>query len=166
MENKNEKIEEAKTYALDLYAKDQFFCSEAVLFTIHKILGSPLPVEIVRLASGFGGGIGKSGEVCGALTGGVMALGLVFGRSEAGAKCPKLLPATRELLRWFHQAFGSSCCALLTKNKSVFLEKEADRCGIMTGETAAKTMELILKYKKLSSPGVLLHRVRQRLGTG
>ena len=35
---------------------------------------------IPRIASGFGGGIGKQGEVCGAVTGGVMAIGLVSGR--------------------------------------------------------------------------------------
>ena len=165
MDNKNKKIEEAKARAFDLYVKDQFVCSEAVLYTIHRILGTPLPVEIIRLASGFAGGIGGSGYVCGALTGGVMALGLVFGRSEAGASCPKLLPATRELLDWFNQAFGSNCCAALTKNKSTFGGKESNRCGIMTGETAAKTMEMILKYEKMSSPRVLLQRVRQTLGT-
>ena len=165
MENKNEKIEEAKARAFELYVKDQFACSEAILYTIHRILASPLPVEIIRLASGFAGGIGDSGDVCGALTGGVMALGLAFGRSEAGASCPKLLPATRELLAWFNQAFGSNCCAELTKTKGTFGEKKSNRCGTMTGETAAKTMELILKYEKMSSPGVLLQRVRQTLGT-
>ena len=165
MENKNKKIEEAKACAFDLYVKDQFVCSEAVLYTIHRILGAPLPVEIVRLASGFAGGIGESGYVCGALTGGVMALGLAFGRSEAGASCPKLQPATRELLEWFNQEFGSRCCATLTKKRRVFGGKETNRCGVMTGETAARTMELILKYEKMSSPRVLLQRVRQALGT-
>ena len=165
MYNNNEKIEEAKACAFDLYVKDQFVCSEAVLYTIHRILGGPLPVEIVRLASGFAGGIGKSGYVCGALAGGVMALGLAFGRSEAGASCPKLTPATRELLEWFNQAFGSSCCATLTKKIGAFGLKESNRCGVMTGETAARTMELILKYEEMSSPRVLLQRVRQVLGT-
>ena len=39
MENKNEKIEEAKTRALDLYVKDQFVCSEAVLSLYTKFWG-------------------------------------------------------------------------------------------------------------------------------
>lgn len=164
MDNRNEKIEEAKARAFDLYVKDQFVCSEAVLYTIHRILGHRLPVEIVRLASGFAGGIGGGGYVCGALTGGVMALGLAFGRSEAGASCPKLLPATRELLAWFNQAFGSSCCAALTKKKTAFGGKESNMCGVMTGETAAKAMELIFKYEEMSAPRVLLQRVRHSLG--
>jgi len=94
-----------------------------------------------------------------------MALGLAFGRSEAGASCPKLTPATRELLEWFNQAFGSSCCATLTNEREAFGVKESDRCGTMTGETAARTMELILKYEKMSSPRVLLQSVRQAFRT-
>ena len=84
MENK-EKIEEAKVRALGLFTKDKFACSEAILYTVNAILGNPLPSEIVKLASGFTGGIGRSGSVCGALTGGVMALGLAFGRTNPGA---------------------------------------------------------------------------------
>ena len=100
MENK-EKIEEAKVRALGLFAKDKFACSEAILYTVNAIMGNPLPSEIVKLASGFSGGIGRSGSVCGALTGGVMALRLAFGRTNPGAPRPKLLPATRELIDWF-----------------------------------------------------------------
>jgi len=80
------------------------------LYTVNAIMGNPLPSEIVKLASGFTGGIGRSGSVCGALTGGVMALGLAFGRTNPGAPRPKLLPATRELIDWFEQAYGSCCC--------------------------------------------------------
>ena len=38
---------------------------------------------IPRIASGLGGGIGRQGEVCGALTGGVLVVGLVHGRDRA-----------------------------------------------------------------------------------
>jgi C_GCAxxG_C_C family probable redox protein len=38
---------------------------------------------IPRIASGLGGGVGRQGEVCGALTGGVLAVGLVHGRDRA-----------------------------------------------------------------------------------
>ena len=41
MYNNDEKIEEAKACSFDLYVKDQFVCSEAVLYTIHRILGGP-----------------------------------------------------------------------------------------------------------------------------
>ncbi len=40
--------------------------------------GSLLP----KLATGFGGGIGRRGSLCGAFTGSVMVLGMKFGRTE------------------------------------------------------------------------------------
>ena len=46
MENKTGKIEEAKARAFDLYVRDQFVCSEAVLYTIHKILGAPCQLKL------------------------------------------------------------------------------------------------------------------------
>jgi len=162
MENKV-KTEDAKVRARDLFAKDKFACSEAILYTINAILGNPLPSEIVKLSSGFTGGIGKSGNTCGALTGGVMALGLAFGRTEPDTACPKLLPSINELLDWFDQSYGSCCCAVLTDKNRVFDVKQTDRCGVITGETAAKTMAIILKYENISSVKVLLPRVRQKL---
>ncbi len=44
--------------------------------------GSLLP----RIATGFGGGIGRKGSLCGAFTGSVMVLGMKFGRTEAEDK--------------------------------------------------------------------------------
>ena len=41
--------------------------------------GSLLP----RIATGFGGGIGRRGSLCGAFTGALMVLGMKFGRMEA-----------------------------------------------------------------------------------
>jgi C_GCAxxG_C_C family probable redox protein len=38
---------------------------------------------IPRIASGLGGGVGRQGEVCGALTSGVLIVGLVHGRNDA-----------------------------------------------------------------------------------
>jgi C_GCAxxG_C_C family probable redox protein len=38
---------------------------------------------IPRIASGLGGGVGRHGEVCGALTGGVLIVGLAHGRDRA-----------------------------------------------------------------------------------
>lgn len=163
MKNTKDTIKEAKASAVDLYAAGQFFCSEAVLYTINRCIGNPLPVEIVRLSSGFAGGIGKSGHVCGALTGGVMALGLAFGRTEPGVKCPKLHPATRELLEWFDLTYRSTSCEVLRKKESPLKNRDTDMCLAITGETAARTMELVLKYEKMSSSGILLRKVRQSL---
>ncbi|UQZ88453.1 hypothetical protein C4J81_04230 [Deltaproteobacteria bacterium Smac51] len=53
-------------------------CSQATFVGICKALGNNLPVQtLLALSSGFAGGIGKTFDdgTCGALVGGVMALG-------------------------------------------------------------------------------------------
>jgi C_GCAxxG_C_C family probable redox protein len=61
------------------YAEQGFLCSEAVLMAIGDLLGFKSEA-IPRMATGFGAGIGRRGEICGAVSGGVMGLGLRFGR--------------------------------------------------------------------------------------
>ena len=62
------------------YAEDGFLCSKSVLMAISRCLNIISEV-IPRISTGFGAGIGGKGEVCGALTGAIMGLGLRFGRS-------------------------------------------------------------------------------------
>jgi C_GCAxxG_C_C family probable redox protein len=74
-------------------------CAEAVLRTFAADLGQDDPV--VRMATGFGGGMGRAGATCGALSGGAMALGLRFGRIEgddlaAKNRCYAAVTALRE----------------------------------------------------------------------
>ena len=51
-------------------------CSQAVLGVFSESAGLPQETAF-RVAAGFGGGIGRTGGVCGAVTGAVMALGLL-----------------------------------------------------------------------------------------
>ena len=51
-------------------------CSESVLLAVSQEFG--IESEIIpKIASCFAGGIGNSGSVCGAVTGAVMAIGLI-----------------------------------------------------------------------------------------
>jgi C_GCAxxG_C_C family probable redox protein len=57
-------------------------CAEAVLLGLAEGLG--LQAEgLPMAATGFGGGMGRQGETCGALTGAILALGLKMGRRQA-----------------------------------------------------------------------------------
>ena len=57
-----------------------FTCSQAVLSVFANDLGLDNETAF-KIASTFGGGIGKSGETCGAITGAIMAIGLKYGYS-------------------------------------------------------------------------------------
>ena len=70
--------------AEEYYRSGQFYCSEAIVKTINDTFGLGYPDRVVRMASGFPIGIGGAGCACGAVTGGVMAIGMVFGRERPG----------------------------------------------------------------------------------
>ena len=56
-----------------------FLCAPAVLSTYSEQLGLEKTLA-VKIACGFGGGIGRTGRTCGAVTGAVMAIGLKHGQ--------------------------------------------------------------------------------------
>ena len=49
-------------------------CSQCTLLTVQEMFGLPGD-DALKAATGFAGGIGRTGSVCGAVLGGVMALG-------------------------------------------------------------------------------------------
>jgi C_GCAxxG_C_C family probable redox protein len=60
-------------------------CSQAVLSTLTAQTG--LPEEtLLKLASPFGGGIAHQGQTCGAVTGALMAIGLLRGNATPEGK--------------------------------------------------------------------------------
>jgi len=67
-----------------------------------------------RIATPFGGGFASCGLVCGALTGGVMAVGLKLGRDKPGGSRDAANTATRELVDSFIEEMGSALCRDLT----------------------------------------------------
>ncbi len=85
-------------------------CSQATLSAFAEELGLPLDAAL-RLAAPFGGGIGRQGEVCGAASGALMALGLRFGGTtpdKAGKEHAYALAA--EFLRRFQERTGALHC--------------------------------------------------------
>lgn len=88
-------------------------CAESVLRVFADDLGRP---DLVRLATGFGGGLGRLGDQCGALSGAVMAVGLLLGRDQPGDDDAKerCYAAVREVVRRFEAACGHRDCRDLT----------------------------------------------------
>lgn len=95
--------------ATELFLERGFSCSEAAFTAMNEYMGSPLPEEMMRLSLGFRGGLG-CGDVCGALTGCVMALGLATERSHAGAPSAALSEAVASLIATFEASAGSRYC--------------------------------------------------------
>ena len=66
----------------------------------------------MRLASGFGAGMAKKQEVCGAVSGAIMAIGLKHGQAREDDKAAKeeAYRLSRELMDRFQAEFGSCLC--------------------------------------------------------
>ena len=143
-----------------------FFCCEAVMETIMDHFKLDVPYETIRMASGMAIGVGKSGCICGALNGGVLAIGMFFGRSEQkGPKDPnvvKCMNMTKELHDWFKENNTKkvACCRVLTKEFDMSVGGHKAQCIYYTGICAAKTAEILARELGIPTPGeitVLTH---------
>ena len=136
-----------------------FFCCEAVMETMIDHFKLDVPQETIRMASGMAIGVGKSGCICGALNGGVLAIGMFFGRSEQkGPMDPnvvKCLGLTKELHDWFqdNNTKGVSCCRVLTKEFDMSVGGHKSQCIYYTGICAAKTAELVARELGIPTTG-------------
>ncbi len=132
--------------------RNGFFCSEAVISVIRDNFELDIPEEIIAMASGFPVGIGRSKCLCGAVSGGVMSLGLIFGRTKQGdKKVEKTLELSKEVHDWFKIANGknSLCCRALTREFDMKNGEHKEQCIRYTGLVAGKVAELIVKEKNL-----------------
>lgn len=86
-------------------------CAQSVLFSFCEELGLDADTAL-KIACGFGAGMGRKGEVCGAVSGGVMVLGLKCGRGEKEerAQTDALYAKIRELIDRFSAKHGSCIC--------------------------------------------------------
>ena len=82
--------------------KGGFNCSQAILSTYGEAAGLERHVAL-KIATGFGGGMGNMGEVCGAVTGAIMVIGLMHGATKAEDMQAK--ERTRALVREFTTKF-------------------------------------------------------------
>jgi C_GCAxxG_C_C family probable redox protein len=64
------------------YFERDYNCAQSVLLAMQEYYGVRRNKLIPRIAMAFGGGIGRRGSLCGALTGAIMAIGLKHGANK------------------------------------------------------------------------------------
>lgn len=133
------------------YHQRGFNCCQSVLAAFSDLTGLH-EQESFNLAGGFGTGAG-TGELCGAISGAVMVLGLltpVDAADPVGSK-RRTLAKSKELQRRFFERFGALRCRELLQNRSpAEAETSAARrlgltnhCSIMVA-TAVEIVEEML----------------------
>lgn len=123
------------------YSFDGYNCAESVLLAFLNDWEKYFRSGITSAAAtAFGGGMGRSGHICGAVSGGLIAIGLAVGRTEAKDEDGKqeAYEAARQLLQSFRRQWGALTCRELTQ------------CDLSTPEGYAKYKELKLHETKCS----------------
>ncbi|MBN2050541.1 MAG: C_GCAxxG_C_C family protein [Spirochaetales bacterium] len=148
-------------------------CSQAVVGAFRQLLGdAAVPEAVLKAATGFSGGGSGTGNLCGALSGGIMVISLFAGRDAAswGDTVKKEYNAElgRRLIGYFEELYGSVNCtplkehivsddppAAMPPESLRVLEdgtREAD-CSEVTRQTAMKVMEILLEEGFVTLPG-------------
>lgn len=93
------------------YLEQNYNCAESVLRAANEEYGLGLDEEALKLMAGFGGGMGCGG-VCGALSGGIAALGKLRVNDRAHTT-PGFSEECAGLVAAFEGKAGSSQCSRL-----------------------------------------------------
>lgn len=130
----------------NLFLTGQLLCTESVLSVINQGLKGDLPPELaIRIASGLPEGLGGSGCLCGALNGGVLALGLFLGRNRPGfGNGSRVRACTRLLHDRFRETFGGTCCRILTRDFRHDRQLHFNHCAELTAGAARMAARIIL----------------------
>src|SRR5512138_661019 len=112
---------------------NRFTCSAAVFSAFSPELGLDADTA-KKIACGFGAGVSKTGNICGAVSGAILVIGLKYGKCVEGddTATEKTRACVRGFIREFTAKNGSvNCTELLGYNLSVPEEyAEAARTGI------------------------------------
>ncbi|HWR39156.1 MAG TPA: C-GCAxxG-C-C family protein [Patescibacteria group bacterium] len=146
---KDVSISEIRKTAEDYYRNGDFYCSEAIVKSLKDGFSLPIADDAVAMASGFPVGMGGSGCTCGAVAGGVMALGMFFGRSQPkDAKVEKTMQLAKELHDVFQSRHKVLCCRTLTHGKELGSPEHMKQCIAFTGEVAEETAKIVVREWK------------------
>jgi C_GCAxxG_C_C family probable redox protein len=145
----NDMIEKVRADAEEYFRRGNFYCSEAIVASVRDNLAPDMPESMIAAASGFPVGVGRSKCMCGAVSGGVLSIGYVFGRtgpsSPADPKSVKTLELANELQQVFRDSHRVLCCSVQTRGMDMASGEHKAQCVKFTGEMAAKTAEIITR---------------------
>ena len=91
-----------------------FNCAQSVFHSYCDDLKLDKQMAL-KVACGFGAGMGRKEEVCGAITGGILVIGAKYGRGENdnGANTDTTYKKTSELMDCFAKKHGTIICRKL-----------------------------------------------------
>ena len=128
------------------FKRQGFYCSQILLLQGMELQGKSNP-DLVRSMQGLAGGLGFTGDTCGALTGGACLLGLYAGKGLAEEdEDPRLLFMIEDLVKWFKDEYGARyngirCDQILNNDPG----SQVGRCPIIVASAFQKIKELLVE---------------------
>jgi len=111
-------------------------CAESVLLATCEELGIEIDENVIpKIAFAFAGGIGNTGDVCGAVAGAVMAIGLIKPRGETMEEMMTVIGLAAEFRKRFEAEMNTISCRELT---GLDLTLEESRKELMISDTAQR----------------------------
>lgn len=108
--------------------KEGYNCAQSVFYSFCDDLNIKKDTAL-KIACGFGGGMARKQEVCGAVTGGIMVLGAKLGRGEKDE--PEIMSENykkvRELLDLFEKKHGTYICRNLLNDCNLYTQEGQQR---------------------------------------
>ncbi len=131
------------------YHNGGFHCAEAVSKAIVEAYGNGGSTEIPKVASAFGGGAVMTFDgTCGALTGGLVALGHLYGRMEPGDEKAKkeVFQLAKELGKRFVSQLGASDCNTILEKLGP--QENMNKCKQLSGTVAGMLCDILEEKNK------------------
>jgi C_GCAxxG_C_C family probable redox protein len=169
--SRKELLEEGYWRAYE-YEQNYRVCSQCTLLAVLEVLGLESDA-LIKGITGFAGGIGRTGETCGAYCAGVAVLGFLYGRDIQTMKHPspdaepipghsiekRLGTLIKRLRAKFFEAYGSVLCDDIEKKvigrsfdkwdpkdrqEKDRLGGHTDKCPMVAGKAAQWILEIVL----------------------
>jgi C_GCAxxG_C_C family probable redox protein len=138
---------EQRTY--DLF-QGGLMCSEAVLAAVLESSGVPAADFTPRIATAFGGGVGRCREeLCGAISGGLMAMGMLQGRAKAGENWDGIAATASEFRDRVKALTGHTRCKDVLD--ALGPQQNMEKCKRFTASTAGILHELLALSEQVST---------------
>ena len=133
-----------------------------MLLTVGGHVLDDLEPQCVRMATGLAGGVGNTQqEMCGALSGGVMVIGGLLGRTSLSESDQPALTLSTRYRQRFVAEFGDTLCARL-RETVVYAPGGLGSCAVLVERAATILLGLLAEVEQAIWNENEMHKRKKR----